>query len=120
MVETRDSTKWSSTEMMKMHSIPFFIYQNFENDNKIENYKTVGAMELGNMLLNLSGVKKSNYFYFLDTLNYKALRDRLFVDENGVGFEEIPDIYLDKVNEHHLLQYDILYGKNYTNKYGQK
>ncbi len=114
MISTQDTTKWTPEEMLKMHTVPYFIYQNFDNENKVSNTKMVGAVKLGNMLLNLSGINKSYYFRFVDTLNYTAIRDRLFVDLDGKAYDEIPEGYFEKINEQKTLQYDMLYGKNYV------
>ena len=120
MISTQDTTKWTPEEMLKMHTVPYFIYQNFENENKLTNTENVGALKLGNMLLNLSGVNKSYYFRFVDTLNYTAIRDRLFVDLNGRANSEIPEEYMEKINEQKTLQYDMLYGENYVAEFDEE
>ena len=120
MISTQDTTKWSTEEMLKMHTIPYFIYQNFDNENQITNTKNVGAVKLGNMLLNLAGVNKSYYFRFVDTLKYTAIRDRLFVDLDGKAYDEIPTEYLENINEQKTLQYDMLYGNNYIEEFNDE
>ena len=73
---------------------------------------------MGNELLNYVGLKKSSYFNFLDTLNYKALRDRLFIDDKGSKYDSITEECKKKAEEHNLLEYDMIYGKNYVKEYG--
>ncbi len=120
IISSLDTTKWSVEEMLKLHTIPYFIYQNFDNKIKLDNVQNVGPFKLGNMLLTLSGVNKSSYFRFLDTLKYSALRDRLFMDQNGKTYEEIQQDYFDQINEHKMLQYDMIYGENYVDEYDKE
>jgi len=117
MITTQDTTKWTTAEMKKMHTIPYFIYQNFDNENKLQKTDEVGAMNLGNMLLNLAGVEKSSYFKFLDTVNYTSIRDRLFVDLNGNAYEQPKEEYNDIIEEQKMLLYDMVYGMNYIDDY---
>ena len=120
MISSKDTTKWTVDEMLKMHEGTFLVYQNFDNEIKLENTDIMGAIGLGNMLLNLSNVEKTSFFNFLDMVNYKALRDRLFVDEKNVAHKEITSECLEKINEHKVLQYDMLYGKNYIERYDKE
>ncbi len=120
MISTLDTTKWSTSEMKKLHEVPYFIYQNFDNQVKIKNTENVGAYKLGNMLLSLSNVKKSSYFSFIDSLKYIALRDRLFIDEKGNAYEEIQEGYVDEIYKHKLLQYDMIYGNNYVKEFEEE
>ena len=117
MINTKDTSKWTTFEMYEMHQIPFFIYNNYNLKKEYNHNEIVGAMFLGNRLLNEAGIKKSAYFNFLDTLNYLALRDRLFIDEEGNISAGIPEKCMKKTNEHKMLQYDMLYGKNYIAEY---
>ena len=117
MIKTQDTNKWTEDEMLKMHSVPYFIYQNFNNTNKMEKTNCLGTMQLGNVLLNLAGVKKTSYFKFLDTVEYISIRDRLFVDENVKPYTEIQPQYQATIDEQKMLQYDMIYGKNYVEEY---
>ena len=120
MISTKDTTKWTNREMLTMHSVPFFVYANYNND-KIKNLPSeTGAIFLGNTLLNLANINKTSYFKFLDSVNYTALRDRLFVDKFGIAYEEILSEYDDIINRQKLLQYDTIYGNNYTKKYDEE
>ncbi len=117
MITTKDTSKWTTLEMYEMHQIPFFIYNNYNLKKEYSHNEVIGAMLLGNRLLNEAGIKKTSYFNFLDTLNYLALRDRLFIDDEGNISEGITEKCLEKANEHKMLQYDMLYGKNYIREY---
>ncbi len=117
MIKTKDTSKWTTEEMYEMHQIPFFIYNNYDLKKEYKHDELIGAMFLGNRLLNEAGVKKSSYFNFLDTLNYLALRDRLFIDDERNISDEISEKCIQKSNEHKMLQYDMLYGKNYVAEY---
>ncbi len=120
MISTQDTNKWTEQEMLKMHTVPYFIYQNYNNSIKLKNTQYVGTMQLGNMLLNLSNVDKSSYFKFLDTINYVSIRDRLFVDESINPHFEIQPQYFSKIEEQKVLQYDMIYGKNYVDEYDKE
>lgn len=117
MISTKDTSKWSTEELLDLHTIPFFIYNNYNLKEEYNHDETLGAMLLGNRLLTEAGIQKSAYFNFLDTINYKALRDRLFIDEYGRAFPGITEECEEKASEHKMLQYDMLYGSNYISEY---
>ena len=102
--------------MLKMHTMPYFIYDNYL-DKEVTHDNVTGAVLLGNKLLNYAGIKKTNYFYFLDTLNYLALRDRLFIDGKGDLYNAITQECNSKAQDHKMLEYDMIYGKNYVAQY---
>lgn len=117
MIESKDTTVWSTKEMLNMHTVPFFIYDNYSKTTSRNHDNIVGAAQLGNLLLNYANVEKTSYFKFLDTLNYKAIRDRLFVDDDGNAYDSITKECNAKSEEHKLLVYDMIYGKNYVKDY---
>lgn len=117
LIHTKDTTKWSTDEMLKLHTIPFFIYDNFDYKIEYSQNEVVGAMFLGNYLCNYLNLEKPLYFKFLDTLDFMALRDRLFVDEHGNAYEKVTQEYKDIVNTHKILQYDSLFGEKYIEEY---
>ena len=117
MISTKDTSKWTTAEMLELHKIPIFIYNNYNLKQDYNHHEILGAMLLGNRLLNEAGVNKSAYFDFLDTINYSALRDRLFVDDKGNVYSSGTEECQEKLNQHKMLQYDMLYGKNYISEY---
>ncbi len=116
MISTKETSKWSLKDLYTMHKVPYFIYDNYLNKETKHNNIT-GATFLGNKLLNYIGIKKSSYFKFLDTLNYCALRDRLFVDAEGKIYDEITKECKRYAEEHRMLEYDMMYGNNYVCQY---
>ncbi len=116
MITTKVTTDWTKEEMLKMHTLDYFIYDNYSN-RSVTHDNITGAVLLGNKLLNYAGIKKTKYFYFLDTLNYLALRDRLFVDANGKFFDSITLECNSKAQDHKMLEYDMIYGENYVSQY---
>ena len=119
-IHTRDTTKWNSEEMLKLHTVPFFIYDNYKYKQEYSNDEIVGNVFLGNYLCNYIGLEKSMYFKYLDMLNFNAIRDRLFVDKNMNAFEKVTDEYKEIINDHKILQYDILYGEKYIDEYSKE
>ncbi|MBO5141967.1 MAG: LTA synthase family protein [Clostridia bacterium] len=119
-IHTRDTTKWNSEEMLKLHTVPFFIYDNYKYKQEYSNDEIVGNVFLGNYLCNYIGLEKSMYFKYLDTLNFNAIRDRLFVDKNMNAFEKVTNEYKEIINDHKILQYDILYGEKYIDEYNKE
>ena len=119
MINTKVTSDWNTDEMLKMHTIPYFIYDNY-SQKEVKHDNITGAVLLGNKLLNYIGINKSPYFYFLDTLNYNALRDRLFIDSNGKVSDSITKECEEKAKEHKLLEYDMMYGNNYIKEYINK
>jgi hypothetical protein len=71
---------------------------------------------LENYLLNYVGVEKLNYFHFLDSLTFRALRDRLFVDKDGNIFSKALVEYETETEKYKMLQYDNLFGNQYINR----
>ena len=102
--------------MYKVHSIPFFIYDNFGYKEEYSHDYELGAPLLGNFLSNYVGINKSSYFHFLDTISYRTIRDRLFVDEDGKVSTKPYGKYLEEIEKYKILQYDILHGERYINK----
>lgn len=117
LIHTKDTTKWNAEEMLELHTIPFFIYDNYNLKTEYSNDETVGAVFLGNYLCNYINVEKPIYFKFLDTLTFKAIRDRLFVDKDCQPHDKVIDEYKEQVEAHKLLQYDIIYGEHYIFEY---
>jgi len=118
MVHTKDTTLWNLDEMYNMHSGLFFIYDNL----KIKNFKylqdeIVGNAFLGNYLLDYINIEKPIYFDFLDSLNYIALRDRLIIDKDMNKYISYPENCIEKINQHKLLVYDMIYGKKYLREW---
>ena len=113
LIHTKDTTKWSTEEMYELHTIPFFIYDNFNYKTEYSQNEVVGTAFLGNYLCNYAKLEKPIYFEFLDTLEFKALRDRLFVDKYGTAYEKVTDEYREMINNHKILQYDSLFGEKY-------
>ena len=117
LIKTKDTTKWTSEEMLQLHTIPFFIYDNFNYKEEYSQDEIIGTAFLGNYLCNYVGLEKPIYFEFLDTLNFKAIRDRLFVDANANAYEKVTKEYKEAVNNHKILQYDCIYGEKYIQEY---
>ena len=122
MISSKDTTLWNLDEMYNMHKGLFFIYDNLKVKGfKYSHDEVVGNAFLGNYLLNYLGMEKPIYFNFLDTLNYVSLRDRLVIDKDMNKYISYPDNCVDKINEHKILEYDMIYGKKYllewTNRY---
>ena len=118
LIKTKDSSKWTTKEMVKMHMIPFFIYDNYKNQEVFHN-EVVGAFSMGNYLLKYAGIPRTNYFQFIDSLGYVALRDRLFIDKEGNIFDKISDECIEQANQHKMIEYDIIFGKNFVSEFEQ-
>lgn len=116
-INTKTTTNWGTEELYKTHSIPFFIYDNFNLKDSYLHDLELGAPFLGNYLVNYVGIEKSNYFEFIDTVKYRSIRDRLFVDSEGKSYGKVPENYLEETNRHRIMQYDILHGENYIADY---
>lgn len=117
LINTKDTTKWNTAEMLAVHTLPFFIYDNFNFKQEYSNDKIVGTAFLGNYLCNYVGLNKPLYFEFLDTLKFIAIRDRLFVDEEMKPNEKVTKEYEEMVNNHKIMQYDSLYGEKFINEF---
>lgn len=116
-VKSTDEQTWSGEELYKTREIPFFIYDNYTNRESYEKIDAIGIQKLGSYLYDYVGIDKSLYFKFIDTLDFKAMYDRVFVDSKGdVHLKATPE-YEEQIDEYELLQYDILYGEQYIKEY---
>ena len=68
-------------------------------------------------MCNYLELEKPIYFKFLDTLTYKAIRDRLFIDRDKNVYEKVQKEYEEMISNHKKLQYDLLYGEKYIREY---
>lgn len=116
-VSTNISQDWNVEEMYKVHSIPFFIYDNFEFKDSYSHDELIGVSFLGNYLSNYIDLDKSIFFEFLDDISYTSIRDRLFVDKYGNYFSKPTKEYENEIEKFKMIQYDILYGEQYINEY---
>lgn len=108
-----NENSWSLEENLKMKSVPLLIWSNYENN--LEGFERLGSSFLGNSLLGLTGQRNNHIFAFAQQISqYLPVYDKtVSIDINGNYYRSLPD-HLQKIeNDYRLLQYDVLFGKEY-------
>ncbi|WP_243109318.1 MULTISPECIES: LTA synthase family protein [unclassified Dehalobacter] len=132
---TRNENEWSTGDTLKMKSVPLIIWSNDQPDTaEITADKSLaGAVKKIQRTSNL-GLISSSFLgaYLLEQLNYpkNAIFDytgrmadvlpvygkTVFVDQYGQVYNELPSSFQETKEDYWLLEYDLLFGKQYTNK----
>ncbi|MDD4151319.1 MAG: LTA synthase family protein [Candidatus Gracilibacteria bacterium] len=108
--------KWNKNNLENMYSPDFIIWSNkpeFQN----KNLGYIGASYLGNYILDLEGIKNKGTYFDYISQEFKCLQaDSPILSstkETGIIRNKDRKTCLDYDKNHSLLQYDILFGKNY-------
>ncbi|WP_066297102.1 LTA synthase family protein [Bacillus sp. FJAT-29937] len=110
----RDENILSLNDTKKLHSVPFVIWSNYNNESKyIENYST---SFIGPYLLNEMSIDLPPYFKYIKTVSEKmpGLSKSINIDNKGKIYKSIPNNYKKMIDKYWYLQYDQLFGKRYT------
>lgn len=111
--------EWSATDRLKMKSIPYIIWTNYEinNKNKIDNNNLISAQFIGNYILDLGNVSYNLIFEFTNKLKdvIPVFSNNINIDANNNSFTNLPPDFVELENDYRLLQYDLLFGKQYSN-----
>lgn len=113
-VPTGDTLQWDSEIMLKMHTTPFVVWNNYGAELEVP--ETVSAGSLGTLTLDWAGVEKPRYFQWVDrALDTMLLyRKRLYVAADGTAYSEPPQRDRALVEDYRTLVYDILEGDGYV------
>jgi len=111
--------EWSAAEMLKMKSIPYIIWANYEIDNKdkIKNNSLISAQFIGNCILDLGNISYNFIFKFTNKLKdvIPVFSNNLNLDANNKVLTNFPLDLAAMEDDYWLLQYDLLFGKQYSN-----
>jgi hypothetical protein len=101
--------------LLKIVSPPYFIYSNYGLN--IESYELIGSNFLGNYLLNIVGLEKPLFYYFIDKAfeqsDYMSRFD-LFVGKGNKIYDSVPYYFRGIEEMYKMFQHDILSDENYV------
>ncbi len=103
----------------KLHETPLLIWSNYAQSEV--DLGVVAAYELSPVVMDLYGMDKPVIFEFLaQQLNVMRARSRgVTIAEDGGGSTEMTGTQLQSFNEHGILQYDLMFGRRYSEELGK-
>lgn len=111
-INSTNESDWSQDDFKKMYSTPFLIRNNFW-DKTSKNIWSIGSSFIWNYLLDLVWINKENKYFDFIANEYnnciKASTVKITLNSNNKDCDKVLD-------EHNLLQYDILFWDNYISK----
>jgi len=111
-VKSMEVSKLSLDEKFRLKKVPLGIWANFKL--KQPDISIVSASLMPNLILKLADIDIPPFYRFIEDF-YKKLPaiNGIVVDAKGVMHEEVPKEYMKIMNNYRLLQYDLLFGKQY-------
>ena len=100
--------QWTSSDNFKIHSTPISIWNNF--DQKIDPIGNISPNFLSNIILDLASIAPEYQFKLTDKIrnNISYLTKKISSDISTQSAN---------LNDYSLIQYDLLFGKQYTKKF---
>lgn len=114
LIRSGNSEEWSLGELKRMHSVPFVAWSNFGLE-KTE-VPVISDSFLGSYVLNMLQMPMPAQF-LMDYELYGKMPGMLknLVVDSGLGLHgQVPDGLKADVDQYRLLQYDMLFGKQYA------
>lgn len=102
---------WNSEEVVKMHSVPFFVWSNYNLEKMIPNQ--LSTSEIGLNLLNVSNADKHQYMTYIRDDIQKVLNGTFpqIIYNNKKPINKMKKEFIENKQEiYELIQYDILFG----------
>ena len=106
----------SQDKVNNTNTTPLVIWTNYgKKPEKL--YNTVSASFLGTYVFELAGMNPPLFFSFLQTFRdaLPGYSPKIKINNEGKMVRETPQSLLDLENKYKLLQYDLLFGKQYGN-----
>lgn len=119
-LKTTNEDSWTQDELLKMYSTPFLIRNNFW-EKKSQFIQSMGTSYLWNYILDILDFnKKSRYFDFISK-EYKecvnASNIKMTINKQNQFINNSEQNYCNNsINNHSLLQYDLLFWDNFLEK----
>lgn len=112
-ISTSHSEDWSLDELKRMHSVPLVTWSNFPVGQDALN--TISSSFLGSYVLNALSIEPQGQFAFNAGLypELPGLLRNLTIDGSLGLAQTVPSTEKSKVDEYRLMQYDMLFGKQY-------
>lgn len=113
-IETPEINLWTMEDFIKMRSTPLVVWTNFSDE--IDEVGQISPAFLGQEILKISGIKMSPFEIFLNILHSKLpvyLQDVL-IDAQGNLLKNIPDEMTELLDAYRIVQYDQIFGNQYS------
>ncbi len=109
-----DEEQWSLTEYRQMHSTPLVVWSSFKE--KSETPDTVSPAFLPPYVLKYAGLQLPRFYKFLDDFSavLPGFSAEVKIDAAGRLYNKLPEDYEHLAEQYWLLQYDLLFGKQYS------
>lgn len=102
-----DENNWSQKDRLNMYSTPLTIWNNY--GAKIPQLNNIGPAQLSAEILNLTNTEPEYQFKFIN-----QLKEKISYLTKKIGSDISP--YQNLLKDYELIQYDILFGKQYLSK----
>lgn len=99
-----DESNWDQKEMFDMHMAPITIWSNYEI--KTPNLGNISPQVLSNEILNIANIQPEYQFKFTSEIKEKI---PYLTKKISLGIDQNKSL----IDDYRLIQYDILFGKQY-------
>ena len=105
--------EWSAEDYLKMYTTPFVAWNNYNLQK--QDMGVINAHYLAPQVLDSMGVELPRYFDYLLELSKEipAYSNYVYLDKEGKAQLHAPQEIKEKKQQHWLLQYDMMFGKQY-------
>ena len=109
-----DEEQWSLAEYRQMHSTPLVVWSSFKE--KSETPDTLSPAFLPPYVLKYAGLQLPRFYKFLDDFSavLPGFSAEVKIDAAGRLYNKLPGEYDHLAEQYWLLQYDLLFGKQYS------
>ena len=103
-------------EELKMKETPLVVWNNYGQE--IEEVGSVSTSFLPPLVMKWAQLESTNFYKFLDEIRktLPAYTSLVKQDANGQLYQQTPEQYKDLEKMYELLQYDMMFGEEYTSK----
>lgn len=112
--EGKGEDTWTLEDYQKMRSTPLVVWNNFGKE--VNSIDRVSTSFLGDIALEAAGIQQPAFHNFMKDFRSKMpgfIRE-VKITEDKMLHKEAPDEYKQLAADYQLLQYDILFGKRYS------
>lgn len=115
---TANEDKWTTEDTVKMKSAPLVIWSNYQKAETDEDVGLISPSFLSAYLLDQIDFNGNVIFKFTRDLyaNLAVLNTKVTIDKNNQAFASLPVQYQEDDTSYWLLEYDLLFGKQYALK----
>jgi len=111
------SKQWTLEDHRLMKSVPALIWTNYEHEKL--NIDTISTSFLALYVLEVAGINPPKFYKFIRHFseNFPGYISNVVIDSTGLLYKDLPKKYIDLEEMYRILEYDILFGNQYSKKY---